>query len=181
MRNVMLLSATAIALAASSAPEDCRAEAEAAKLPADSAAATQPRGRPVVPLAGDWRVQFVAGAAQAPGERWETKPVKLPGVTRFPRSKEGVEQNGMTNPGDLVVAQQLEAPADPPAGIPPSEQLIPDNIEPGFSFYTEPMTAASDPYAYLPWWGLRGEDGGRRFLPSRRKPDGGRTPSPSCR
>ena len=57
----------------------------------------------------------------------------------------------INNPGDVVVAQQLKAPADAPAGLPPAEDLVPDNIDPGFRLYAEPMTAAMDPYAYCPW------------------------------
>jgi len=55
------------------------------------------------------------------------------------------------NPGDLVVAQQLTAPTEPPAGLPRPEDLIPDGIDPGFQLYTEPMKGHSDPYTYHPW------------------------------
>jgi len=55
------------------------------------------------------------------------------------------------NPGDVVVAQQLKAPTDAPAGLPKVDDLVPDNIAPGFALYTEPMTAGMDPYAYVPW------------------------------
>lgn len=57
----------------------------------------------------------------------------------------------INNPGDLVVAQQLKAPADPPAGLPRPEDLVPDNIDPGYMLYTEIMTGSIDPYAYIPW------------------------------
>ena len=57
----------------------------------------------------------------------------------------------ITNPGDVVVAQQLAAPPAPPAGLPPVEELLPDNPAPGFSLYTQPLTAEMDPYAYVPW------------------------------
>jgi|GEM_PF-3312189 len=57
----------------------------------------------------------------------------------------------ITNPGDVVVAQQLTAPTAPPAGLPRVEDLLPDNVTPGFSLYTEPMTPMMDPYAYVPW------------------------------
>ena len=57
----------------------------------------------------------------------------------------------ITNPGDVVVAQQLTAPTAPPAGLPRVEDLLPDNVTPGFSLYTEPMTPLMDPYAYVPW------------------------------
>ena len=57
----------------------------------------------------------------------------------------------ITNPGDVVVAQQLTAPTAPPAGLPPAEDLLPDNVAPGFSLYTEPMSTEMDPYSYIPW------------------------------
>ncbi len=55
------------------------------------------------------------------------------------------------NPGDLVVAQQLQAPTEPPPDLPPVEDLIPDVADPGFSPYIEPMTVGMDPYTYMPW------------------------------
>jgi hypothetical protein len=57
----------------------------------------------------------------------------------------------ITNPGDVMVAQQLTAPTAPPPGLPRVEDLLPDNLAPGFSLYTEPMTPLMDPYAYVPW------------------------------
>jgi len=57
----------------------------------------------------------------------------------------------INNPGDVVVAQQLKAPADPPPGLPRPEDLVPDNIDPGFMLYTEILTGNMDPYAYIPW------------------------------
>ncbi len=57
----------------------------------------------------------------------------------------------ITNPGDVVVAQQLTPPTAPPTRLPRAEELLPDHLTPGFSLYTEPMTAALDPYAYVPW------------------------------
>ena len=55
------------------------------------------------------------------------------------------------NPGDVVVARQLAAPAEAPAGLPPLEELIPDGIDPGFQLYAEPMLGQYDPYSYHPW------------------------------
>jgi len=57
----------------------------------------------------------------------------------------------INNPGDVVVAQQLAPPAEPPPGLPPVEDLAPDHVDPGFALYTEPMTASMDPYSYCPW------------------------------
>ncbi|MDD5704386.1 MAG: hypothetical protein PHR35_00560 [Kiritimatiellae bacterium] len=57
----------------------------------------------------------------------------------------------ITNPGDLVVAQRLQAPADRPAALPAVEDLVPDDVPPCFVLYTEPMTATLDPYGYRPW------------------------------
>ena len=57
----------------------------------------------------------------------------------------------INNPGDVVVAQQLKAPAEPPANLPRAEDLVPDKLDPGFMLYTEPMTGGMDPYAYYPW------------------------------
>lgn len=57
----------------------------------------------------------------------------------------------ITNPGDLVVAQQLTAPTAKPEGIPPESELLPDKVEPGFNLYTEPLVANDDPYAYYAW------------------------------
>ncbi len=57
----------------------------------------------------------------------------------------------INNPGDVVVAQQLAPPAEPPSGLPPVEDLAPDHVDPGFALYTEPMTAGMDPYSYSPW------------------------------
>jgi hypothetical protein len=57
----------------------------------------------------------------------------------------------MTNPGDLVVAQQLRPPDAAPADIPAVDDLIPEEVDPGFQFYTDRLTAGLDPYAYIPW------------------------------
>ncbi len=42
------------------------------------------RGRPQVPLAGEWKVQFVQEPGAAPGETWETKPVVMPKTVSLP-------------------------------------------------------------------------------------------------
>lgn len=57
----------------------------------------------------------------------------------------------ITNPGDLVVAQQTTAPAQPPANLPSVDTLIPDQIDPGFPLYTEKLLPDEDPYRYIPW------------------------------
>ena len=57
----------------------------------------------------------------------------------------------INNPGDVTVAQRLSAPTQPPPGLPPVEDLIPDGIDPGFQLYTEPMKGYYDAYAYHPW------------------------------
>lgn len=57
----------------------------------------------------------------------------------------------INNPGDVAIAQQLQPPADPPAGLPRVEDLVPDNVEPGFLLYTEALTGGMDHYTYIPW------------------------------
>ena len=57
----------------------------------------------------------------------------------------------ITNPGDVVVAQQLTPPTAPPADLPPVGELLPVRVEPGFSLYTDVLAAADDPYAYYAW------------------------------
>ena len=51
----------------------------------------------------------------------------------------------------MAERQQLKPPADPPAGLPRVEDLVPDNVEPGFVLYTEALTGGGDPYTYIPW------------------------------
>jgi hypothetical protein len=55
------------------------------------------------------------------------------------------------NPGDVRVAQTLTPPEAPPESLPPVEDLVPPDIDPGFELYTEPMTGKIDPYSYHPW------------------------------
>jgi hypothetical protein len=55
------------------------------------------------------------------------------------------------NPGDVVVRRQLTKPQTPPDNLPPEEDLVSGNSDPGFSLYTEPMTGQTDPYTYQPW------------------------------
>ena len=51
----------------------------------------------------------------------------------------------------MAERQQLQPPADPPAGLPRVEDLVPDNVEPGFLLYTEALTGGMDHYTYIPW------------------------------
>jgi len=95
MRNAVVLLAVIAGLAASTGQDGSCAAAEEAKPSAVGSSVSPVPGRPVVSLAGDWRVQFVKDPAQPPGEKWEAKPARLPGITRFPGSKEGIEQNGV--------------------------------------------------------------------------------------
>ncbi len=55
------------------------------------------------------------------------------------------------NPGDVHVAQTLTPPANPPENLPDEKNLVPDDIDPGFQLYAEPMTGRADPYSYHPW------------------------------
>ncbi len=55
------------------------------------------------------------------------------------------------NPGDVRVAQTLRPPAHPPENLPDEADLVPDDIDPGFQLYAEPMTGRADPYSYHPW------------------------------
>ncbi|NLO72984.1 MAG: hypothetical protein GX100_02595, partial [candidate division WS1 bacterium] len=57
----------------------------------------------------------------------------------------------ITNPGDLVVAQQLTPPKAPPESLPPVSELLPEESELGFSLYSEVLEARNDPYAYYAW------------------------------
>ncbi|MEI7672353.1 MAG: hypothetical protein WCK00_09600, partial [Deltaproteobacteria bacterium] len=41
-------------------------------------------GRAVVPLAGEWKVQYVQEPGAAPGEKWEVKPVVMPKIITMP-------------------------------------------------------------------------------------------------
>lgn len=50
----------------------------------------------------------------------------------------------------MAERRQLQPPADPPAGLPRVEDLVPDNVEPGFLLYTEALTGGMDPIPTSP-------------------------------
>ena len=77
--------------------------------PAQRVISSPVAGRPTVPLAGDWKVQYVQEPGVAPGEKWETKPVVMPKIIRVPG------QLNANNPALYKYGTWLERTADIPA------------------------------------------------------------------
>jgi beta-galactosidase len=57
----------------------------------------------------------------------------------------------ISNPGDLVVEQAIVAPAEAPSGLPPTEELLAEYVDPGRSLYVDTLEELDDPYQYIRW------------------------------
>lgn len=57
----------------------------------------------------------------------------------------------ISNPGDLVIEQAIVAPAEPPSGLPPAEELLAEYVDPGRSLYVDSLEELDDPYQYIRW------------------------------
>jgi hypothetical protein len=110
---------------------------------------------------GDWWARLIVNGETVPGEGWgfERKGVmKLRAGWNEVVCVNAAGSNGhwfqfsTTNPGDLVVSQTVLPPANPPAGLPPADRLLPEKADTGFSLYTDPIDGPEqDPYDFIPW------------------------------
>ena len=99
--NVLLAASVLLAVTLAPAAETSAPPQRGASLPIS--------GRPQVPLAGDWKIQYVQEPGAAPSETWEAKPVVLPKIITMPGT---IDTN---KPGVYKYGTWLERVADIPS------------------------------------------------------------------